>query len=299
MSKINIWIKFREEFGEPTRTKYTATVYSDQLYSQSLEVNLLGGALSLKPISQNERSMDYLDEYLPAFIAEYTVDNKKVIRNKITTLNEALDFVLPLMAFDYRLTGFESKFDEFNGQWVEALNPRVTYGGISAHKDLPRNKLIECIDALSRIAERDHSRTKTALSLKNKLREALRLRNTSIRYSFLSYYNILEIISDDLAKRNEIPSDDIVAKEISEFSLSTKGNQRSKIYFLLRAVKNEFKLDECLEICEIRNKLAHAESNIEWNHYNLCADLAHWMVEEYIIWVANFHESNHSQTPLA
>jgi hypothetical protein len=297
MSKIQNWIQCRERFGEPSRTKYTAVVYSDQLCSQSLEFKLLGGTLSISPIGEGERSMEYLDGYLPAFHAEYTISHAITNKNKIRSLNEALDFVLPLMAFDYRVSGFESKFDEFNGEWVEALNPRLTCGGMSYHKDLPRRKLIECIGSLAKLMEVDHGRKKIAVSLKDKLREALRLSSTSARYSFLSYYNILELISDDLAKRNEIPSGDSVAKEISEFSLSTKGSQRNKIYFLSRAISNDFNLEDCLALCEVRNKLAHAESAIDPSQYNLCADLAHWMVEEYIIWVAKLHETSNKCAP--
>jgi hypothetical protein len=94
-------------------------------------------------------------------------------------------------------------------------------------------------------------------------------------------------VSDDLAAAKDCPSGDSIAQEIANYSLSTKGSQRTKIYFLLRAISNnEFNISSCVEIADIRNNIAHGELTVSPEHFDLCKKLAFWASEAFVLKVA-------------
>lgn len=114
------------------------------------------------------------------------------------------------------------------------------------YPDVPKKTIYSIIAAYEKLSVQTDKRSQKAVAIRGRLKEAIKLENISRRYSFLSYYSIVEIVSDDLVATKDCPSGDNIAKEIANFFLSTKGSQRTKIYYILRAIPNDFNITSCI-----------------------------------------------------
>ncbi|KGK57160.1 hypothetical protein NC00_14175 [Xanthomonas cannabis pv. phaseoli] len=157
---------------------------------------------------------------------------------------------------------------------------------MSRYNEMPNPKIQELIQAYEKLSLKSDKRSKKASTLRSRLKEALELEDVSPRFSFISYYNIIEVISDDLASEKDVPSGNKVAIDIAKYSLSTKGSQRTKIYFLLLAFDNNFELNQAMALSDTRNYLAHGQIELDVHYVELCKKLAIWASESYVLHLA-------------
>ncbi len=151
-----------------------------------------------------------------------------------------------LLGFDYRLPIGYQQWEEYEGKWLPVLGLAASASMLITYPDVPKKTIYSIIAAYEKLSVQTDKRSQKAVAIRGRLKEAIKLENISRRYSFLSYYSIVEIVSDDLVATKDCPSGDNIAKEIANFFLSTKGSQRTKIYYILRAIPNDFNITSCI-----------------------------------------------------
>lgn len=279
------WLEYQQRGVKPTRYKRSAIVFSSHSIAVPVHFELNGLHLSLLPFASGERPVGSLEGYGPAFRCEIISQSSVPSSGDDVNIQEALDRVLPLLGFDYRLPIEYQQWEEYDGQWLSVLGVAMSASMLLTHPDIPQ-KTNSIVAAYERLSGRKDKRSKKTVAIRSRLKEAVRLEDISRRYSFLSYYSIIEIVSDDLAAAKDCPSGDSIAQEIANYSLSTKGSQRTKIYFLLRAIPNEFNISSCVEIADIRNNIAHGEMTVSPEHFDLCKKIAFWASDAFVLKVA-------------
>lgn len=281
------WLEYQSMGIKPSRIKLQTVVFSDQSIAVPVEFLLDGYKLTLSPFIRGNRITGNLEGYLPAFNCEVISEQRVHRGGGNFDLHEALDRVLPLLGFDYRLPLEYHQWEEYNGEWLESVSASASMNTLMTHGDIPNKNIHQVVEAYEKLSIRADKRAKKATSLRTRLKEAIRLESSSKRYSFLSYYSILEIVSDDLASTKDCSSCDQIAKEIANYALSQKGSQRTKIYFLLHALPNTFLTEECVELADIRNDIAHGEQSVPHASFDLCKKMAFWASEAFALEVGN------------
>lgn len=281
------WLEYRQKGVEPTRYKLSTIVFATQRIAVPVNFELNGHNLSLLPLAEGEHPIGMIEGYGPAFRCEI-ISQPSVHRDGNNfDIQEALDRVLPLLGFDYRLPIEYQQWEEYDGQWLPVIGLAMSASFLISHSDIPNKTIHSIVAAYEKLSGQTDKRSKKAVAIRGRLKEALRLENISRRYSFLSYYSIIEIISDDMAAANDCPSGDTTAQEIAHFSLSAKGSQRTKLYFLLRAIPNDFSIMSCIEVADTRNDISHGDLTVCAEHFDLCKKLAFWASEAFVLKVAD------------
>ncbi len=275
--KMKKWLEYQQKGVKPTLYKFSTIVFSTDTLAVPVHFALKEQTLSLLPLMDNEIPRGLIEGYGAAFRCEVTYkdDNK-------FNIQETLDLILPIIGFDYRLPIEYKKWEEYEGQWLEVTVVYASGSQLISHPDLPPNTH-SIVAAYEKLSGRTDKRSKKAVAIRSRLKEAIRLENISRRYSFLSYYSIIEIVSDDLAAARDCPSGDKIAQEIANFALSSKGSQRTKLYFLLRAIPNDLNITNCIEIADIRNDIAHGNLTVSKGHLDLCKKVAFLASESLVL----------------
>lgn len=276
------WLEYRELNVKPDRYKLESLVFSDNGISEEAHFKLNGYELSLLPLPKDFKNIYNIEGLMPAFFCRVISDYGVHRDGNNFDIHICLDKVLPLVGFKYRLPINFSKWEEYEGEWIECIGGGGVMHILAKHKSLPNNNIVKIVDAYEVLSENTNKRAKKVSKIRTQLKEAIELESVSKRYSFLSYYSILEIISDDLATNNNFSSKSIVAQEIAKFSLSTKGSQRTKIYFLLNALENNFDLEKCISLSEVRNDIAHGKQDVDHELFELCKKLSFWASEKFV-----------------
>ncbi|MGP0171435.1 hypothetical protein ACSVIJ_06075 [Pseudomonas sp. NCHU5208] len=280
------WLHYHRAGIPPTRYKLRSLVYSSNSILTQANFKLNGYELSLIPLPEVNNFHGEIEGYMPAFVCEIISESETHRAGNNFDIHECLDRVLPLVGFNYRLPLNYTQWEEYDGEWIEAIGGGGRVSMQSRHQSLPNKNIHSIVDAYEKVSTRLDRRSKKAAAIRNRLKEAGNLETISRRYSFLSYYSVLEIISDDLASNKHCPSNSQIAIDIAEFSLSTKGSQRTKIYFLLSALEHEFDIDQCIKLSDIRNDIAHGEQTVSHEHLELCKKLAFWASEFFVLHIS-------------
>lgn len=280
------WLDYQELGVKPNRYKLESIVFSDNSISEEAHFQLNGHELSLLSLPENFKKTSSLEGLMPAFLCRVISDYESHRGGNNFDIHTCLDKVLPLVGFNYSLPINFSQWEEYEGEWIQCIGGGAACSMLLTHQSLPNPNIVEIVNAYEIVSKRVDKRAIKASKIRTRLKEAVELEGVSRRYSFLSYYSILEIISDDLASKKNCPSENLIAQEIAKFSLSTRGSQRTKIYFLLNALEHEFNLDDCISLSDIRNDIAHGEQTVAHEAFELCKKLAFWASEKFVIEVA-------------
>ncbi len=276
------WLDYQKGDVKPTRHKLKTVVYSDNAINQEVCFELDGFHVKFIPLERNHISKQQVGEYMPAFFCEVISESKVHRGGNLFDISESLDRIMPWLGFDYELSMAFQEWAEYEGAWIECVAAAGNISMLSSHSEIPKKNIHVILKACEEISRRTDNRAKKAIHIRKKLQEAIRLEKISKRYSYLSYYNVIEIISDDLSSTGTCPSGNKVAEEIAKFKLALKGSQKIKIYYLLKAIENNFEIDKCILLADTRNKLAHAEVKIEHERFELCKCLAFWAAENFV-----------------
>ncbi|TCV65730.1 hypothetical protein [Pseudomonas fluorescens] len=280
------WLDYLDRKIKATRYKLRALVYSDNSLETINHFQLNGFELTPSPLPLETSTRGDIEGLSPAFECQVISSADSHRGGNNFDIHECLDRVMPLLGFKYRLSTSYSQWEEYEGQWLEvnSFGGYVTFQNI--HKELRRPDIQKIVEAYELTSTRTDKRSKKSATIRKRLKEALELEDVSKRFSFLSYYNIIEIISDDMASSKSIPSSNPVAIDISRHSLSTKGSQRTKIYFLLHAIINDFDLNDSIALADVRNDLAHGELTVSQEQLELCKKIAYWSSDNFALEVA-------------
>ncbi|MEE1924650.1 hypothetical protein V0R50_21625 [Pseudomonas sp. 148P] len=277
------WLDYYERGIKPSRYKLKAVVYSDNILEVTAGFEFNGFEVELTPLSADQKELRYEGGFPSAFNCEVVSTQQSHRNGNNFDLSECLDRIMPVLGFRYRLPLDYLQWEEYEGEWITSIAGGGSMVMQRIHSELPHQNIHEVIEAYEVAAVRTDKRSKKCAALRRRLKESLELEDISRRFSFLSYYNILEIISDDLASARSIPSSNTIAEDLAKFGLSTKGSQRTKIYFLLLAMNNEFDLQKSIQLADVRNDLAHGELTVGSEEFNLCKKIAYWAADSYAL----------------
>jgi hypothetical protein len=280
------WLEYQRQGLKPTRTKLRTTIYCDQSIGKVVTFSVRSRTVVLTPIRREARQSGLVEGYMAAFTCELEFADPGSMGDR-AEIQETLDRILPLLGFNYAIPHQIEKWEDYEGSWLPVLSPSMYGSMLNEHGDLPKANIHQIVAAYETLADKTDKRSKKSETIRLRLKEALALEEISRRYSFLSYYSILEVISDDLASSGDCPTESQVAKDIAKFSLSTKGSQRTKIYFLLNAMQNSFDIEAGISLAETRNEIAHGRQDVPPELFNLCKEMAFWSSEKLAILLAS------------
>jgi len=284
------WLKYHKKGIKPSRYKLRSLVYCEKAFGIPVNFKLDGLEVKLIPLSGNKKRISkVVDNFLPAFECEVISETRvhSDINNK--DISNALDRILPWLGFDYRLPADFTQWEEYEGNWIVRPGAIVRTGMLVTHPALTKKNIHDLVKNCEVLAGKNSNRAKKSVKIRTKLQEGIRLQRVSYQYSFLSFYNVIEMESDDFASQGVHPSGDPTATELSQLEVLKQSNQRAKVYFLLKAVDNSFNLEKCIALADIRNKLAHSECIIPLKKFWLCKEVSFWAAEQFII-VLSAHE---------
>lgn len=269
-----IWLDYNSRGVKATRYKLNSLVYSNHGILSMVSFELDGYGLSIYPVPSGGALLDSLDGYMLAFGCEVVSEGSKHRGGGNFDIKECLDRVMPLLGFNYRLPLEYTQWEEYEGRWIKSIAGGGAVSMQSQHKELPNKNIFKLVSAYEKISKKMDKRSKKALAIRSRLKEAGELERVSRRYSFLSYYSVIEIISDDMASNKSCPSGSSIAIDIAEHALSTKGSQRTKLYFILNALENDFDVGRCIGVADVRNNIAHGEQVVKYEDFDLCKKIA-------------------------
>lgn len=277
------WLDYYNRGVKPSRYKLKTVVYSDNVLEANAHFKLNGFEVELTPLSVDQKNLRYEGGFPSAFNCEVVSTEEFHKKGNNFDLSECLDRIMPVLGFKYRIPLDYLQWEEYEGEWITSIAGGGSMIMQRIHGKLPHKNIHKIIEAYEMAAVRTDKRSKKCAALRLRLKESLELEGISRKFSFLSYYSILEIISDDLASARSIPSSNIIAENLAEFGLSTKGSQRTKIYFLLLAMDNNFNLQKSIQLADVRNDLSHGELAVGSDEFNLCKQIACWAADTYAL----------------
>lgn len=277
------WLAYQEKGQKATRFKLSTVVYSDQAIGKSMHFKLNDFEMTFSPLPSGQGNSRDEEGFMAAFLCETIADAESHRGGSNFDLYECLDRVLPVLGFRYRLSLSYEQWEEYDGEWIRSIGAAGRCMGLSIYPDCPKPDIHALVQAYEKLSLKTDKRSKKAAQIRKRLKEALDLEDVSLRFSFMSYYSIIEIISDDLAVNKDVPSGNPVAIDMARHGLSTKGNQRTKIYFLLLVFENDFNIDQQVELADMRNKLAHGDFELSRSYVDECKKLAVWVSEKYVL----------------
>lgn len=288
--EANRWLSFRKKGLEATRYKSRAIVYSNKSISKRVEFNLAGYEVRFIPINEVGFSLkvDYSQKYIPAFICEVVADASVHRGGGNFDIPAVLDEVLTWLEFDYTVNLSYEAWEEYKGEWVKSPNVAALSLGQECYVDLPKQHLQTILELYEKAKNSNSKRAKKVITIRKYLQDGLRLREISKTYSFLSFYKVVELVSDDLSSKQYCSTGHEVAQELVKFKLLERGSQRTKIYYLLKAVDNKMPMPmpmpiaEMLNLADVRNELAHSDKEVNHESLDLCQILAFWAGERFV-----------------
>lgn len=276
-------LEYQAQGKIPNRYKIRSIVHSEKSLSFNFQVKLANYDVAFYPLDGSEDRHSWINGFMPAFICDVIVDAKNHVDGSCEDVESALDIIMPLLGFDYRLPERYEQWNEYDGTWLKNVSIISSAASHCAIGRLPNPNFKQLIDNLNKAEISVSADAKKCVTLRKMFREAVKLESASIKYSFLQYYNIIEIVSDHFCSKKLCPSGNVVAQEMARHSLGNRGNQRTKMYFALKAIENAFDLDLAIELADFRNEFAHSSGSINAAQYQLCKSIATWAYEAYIL----------------
>lgn len=271
------WLSFYEKGVIATRYKSKAIVYSNKSIQKEVKFNIENYEVRFIPI--NEAKLDCSQKYMPAFICEVITKKQKGGTLDIQT---ALDDILTWLEFDYTVGLSYEAWEEYDGEWVKSVGGAASFSVQEGYSELPKQNLHSILELYEKAKKLNSNRAKKVITLRKNLQEGLRLKDISKMYSFLCFYKVIEMVSDDLESKKYCSTDNKIIRDLVEFNLM-KGSQKTKVYYLLKVIENDWSVDEMILLAEIRNKLAHgSDVEVSYESLNLCQKLAFWAAESFL-----------------
>lgn len=284
------WLELQEKDIKPARYKSKSIVYSDIFIGSELEFELSHYYVKLSPFKSSGKRVDYTQEYMPAFVCEVVADDIFHVGGGNFDIPKALDEVLTWLELDFQVgLDFES-WEEYDGEWVKAPSMSGSFKVQTKYASLHKENVQYILSSYEKIKNIKSSRAKKCITIKDYLQEGLRLKNTSNKYSFLSFYKVVELVAMDLSAKKYCPTNNEIAKELVQYQLTAKGSQRAMIYYLLKSIENEFSLDKMIPLADVRNNIAHNDKALNYEELELCQKLSFWAAEKFIDIVAENKE---------
>lgn len=275
-------LEYRDLGIKPTRYKSRTVVYSNYSIAEEQHFQFEAYQVKLTPCSTHEKERSFGIKYLPAFICEVTVSPNQHKSGGNFDIKNVLDEILTWLGFDFEIGLSHETWEEYEGVWFPAVSCAGAVSIQLRHQRLPKLDFEHFLKKYEIAKSLNSKKAKKVVNMRKYLKEGLKLKDISPNYSFMSFYKVVEIVADDLASSQYCATHSPVVQEIVSFKLMNRGSQRTKIYYLLSALNNEFDKGEMVYLADIRNELAHNDHNVSYEKLTLCQELAYWAAENYV-----------------
>ncbi|MGR5150071.1 hypothetical protein ACQKP8_26435 [Photobacterium alginatilyticum] len=279
------WLSFHEKGVKPTRYKTRAIIYSDSSIQKELNFTFENHKIKLNPFNSTGIDIDPRHKYMPSFVCEVISDANH--QGGDLNVKSVLDEIFTWLEFDFEIGNPLETWEEYEGEWIKGFDASVSSSFQNQYQDMQKVNFESFLDKLSVARHSNSKRAKKVNAIRSYLQEGLKLKFISSNYSFLSFYKVVEIISDDLASKQYCSTENAVVKELVSFKLLSRGSQRTKIYYLLSSIENNLPLDDMVYLADVRNELAHNDHHVDFEKLVLCQKLAYWAAENFISIVAS------------
>jgi hypothetical protein len=264
LEQIQQWLSYAERKIAPRRFAMRTLVYSDSSIKKAVYFSLRQYDVALYPIEQTAANIfGDKHKFMPAYTCEL-ISKGEVGPGHIGSLYAALDCIMPLMGFDYELPVEFEMWQDYDGEWL----PVQASGGAckfqDRHGDVPNSRIYELVAAYETLSTRSDKRSKKFATLPQRLKEAASQANVATKYGLLAYYNVIEIIADDLLGS---------AEDGKPYP------QKVKMEKLLSLFPHRFNVQACIKVSNARNKLAHSDGKSFHEEARLCREIALWAAE--------------------
>ncbi|HCE2818519.1 TPA: hypothetical protein NG675_004597 [Vibrio parahaemolyticus] len=278
MEEAKQWLNYHERGIKPSRFKSIVTIYSDQSFDKKLDFNFENCSIKLTPYKASGLEVTAGYKYMPSFVCEVTSELESSEVNVSAILKE----IFTWLEFDVEIGSLLDTWEEYEGNWIKCFNGTASTYSQNRFQEIPKKGFEEFLCVLARAKCTNSKRAKKISAISRYLQEGLKLKFISPNYSFLSFYKVVEIISDDLASKGYCSTESSVARELVSFKLLSRGSQRAKIYYLLSAIDNDFTLEDMVYLADVRNELAHNDHQVSFDKLIKCQSLAYWCAEHFV-----------------
>lgn len=276
------WLEYRDRGIEPTRYKSRTVVYSNNSIEQELNFQFETYQVKLTPCSCQRIWRDPSMKYAPAFVCEVIVAPSQHQGGGNFDVENVLNEIFTWLEFDFDICLAYEAWEEYEGSWLPSIGGACSVSFQSRYQSIPKNDFEAFLKKYEIAKSLNSKKAEKVANIRKYLQEGLKLKDISPNYSFMSFYKVVEIVADDLASTQYCETSSQVVKEIVSFKLLSKGSQRTKIYYLLSALNNEFDKSEMVCLADIRNKLAHNDHCESYDKLRFCQELAFWAAENYV-----------------
>jgi hypothetical protein len=265
--QIDQWVSYVNRKIEARKFAMRALVYSDNSIKLPIYFSLNKYEIALYPVEKTAQVVfGGTHRFFPAFSCELISNGNSGPGHvgSLMDLYAALDCVMPLMGFDYELTMEYEMWQDYEGVWlpVQAFAGACKFQHV--HSDVPNPKIYELVSTYEALSARLDKRSQKFATLPQRLKAAARQANVAENYGLLAYYNIIEVVADDLLTPSET---------------GKPFKQREKMEKLLALYPHKFNVEDCLKVSAARNTLAHSHGKSFFEEARLCREIALWAAE--------------------
>lgn len=276
------WLEYRNLGIEPTRYKSRTVVYSNNSIEQELHFQFETYEVKLIPCSHQEILCDLGMRHDPAFVCEVIVGPSQHQGGGNFDIENILNEIFTWLEFDFDIGLSYEAWEEYEGSWLPSIGGACSASSQTRYHVVPKRDFEAFLKKYETAKSLNSKKATKIVNIRRYLQEGLRLQDISANYSFMSFYKVVEIVADDLASTQYCETSSSVVKEMVSFKLLSRGSQRTKIYYLLSALNNEFEKNEMVYLADIRNELAHNDHWVSHDKLRMCQKLAYWAAENYV-----------------
>ena len=272
-------LEYRKNGISPNQYKIKTTIHANNSIKEDIRFELNKVNIILYSIQNNEKFNNIFEGYMPAFKCE-VISSIEIRRDKIECY---LETFFTFIRIDYVISASHEQWEEYDGKWYQSPTASSSMCSQNIYEKLQNNNIYNITTAFNSLSNQTNKCAKKVITIRKKLKEALKLEKISKNYSFLSYYSVLEIIANDLCSEKDSILDNEIAHEMAIFSLASKGSQRAKVFFLLKSIEHNFDISKSVELAEIRNDLSHSDREITDASFELCKEIAFVAAEQFLL----------------
>lgn len=276
------WLEYRDRGIEPTRYKSRTVVYSNNSIEQELNFQFETYEVKLTPCSHQGIRRDLSMKHDPAFVCEVIVGPSQHQGGGNFDVENILNEIFTWLEFDFDIGLSHEAWEEYEGSWLPSIGGACSTSFQSRYQAVPKRDFEAFLKKYETAKSLNSKKAKKIVNIRRYLQEGLKLKDISPNYSFMSFYKVVEIVADDLASTQYCETSSSVVKEMVSFKLLSRGSQRTKIYYLLSALNNDFEKGEMVYLADIRNELAHNDHWVSYDKLRMCQKLAYWAAENYV-----------------
>ena len=291
---VSLYLSQRAKKGPVTRCKYRYAIYSDLVIHESAQLDHEEVKITLIPVkndySNKKRGFIHLMDY-EAIIETSDLNEGQTIAEKY------LDIILILVRGKFHSHQPIRHWVECECEWVGLPIAELTGSVVCTLRKDYIDENMDCFYGLCESLGQNDKISKKIFKCKELLISALKIQSLWPNESFLNFYKVLEIITDELKKekyRERLKLNGSV-REFFALGFMENPSQRMKMFFLYHALcLDKFDKYKFVNLGDIRNKVAHTPHQPEGSDVQLCNEASFEVFKSFL--ALRYRKRNSNET---